>query len=101
MPSRQMAFQLNGAEFQALLIRIAETYSGKGEKTIGEWIDSIDQDPKVREKLQAVLTMSVRCGKEGRDPMSVRKLICWRDEKGQPSKLEAEWKGTGQLSRES
>jgi len=99
MPSRQMAFQLNEAEFQALLLRIAETYPMKGGKTIGEWIDSIDQDPKVTEKLQAVLTISVRCEKDGRDPLNIRKLICWRDENGKPSKLEAEWKGTGQLSR--
>lgn len=94
-----MAFQLNEAEFQALLIRIVETYGAKGNKTIGEWIDSIDPDPKLREKLQAVLTISVRCEKDGRDPLNIRKLICWRDEQGQPSKLEAEWKGVGQLSR--
>lgn len=101
MSSRQMAFQMNEAEFQALLIRIAETYHTKGERTIGEWIDSIDPDPRVRERLQAVLTISVRCQKDGRDPLNIRKLICWRDENGQPSKLEAEWKGAGQLSRES
>lgn len=87
-----MAFQLNEAEFRALLIRIVEAYGIKGEKTIGEWMDSIDPDPKVREKLQAVLTISVRCEKEKRDPLSIRKLICWRDEAGNPSKLEAEWK---------
>lgn len=92
-----MAFQLNEAEFRALLIRIIETYSVKGEKTIGEWIDSIDPDPKVREKLQAVLTISVRCEKEKRDPSNIRKLICWRDHEGKPSQLEAEWKGSGQL----
>jgi hypothetical protein len=88
-----MAFQLSESEFQALLLRIAETYSTKGGKTIVEWIDSIDPDPKVREKLQAVLTISIRCEKENRDPMNIRKLICWRDPDGKSSKLEAEWKG--------
>lgn len=95
-----MAFQLNEAQFQALLIRIAETYNAKSGKTVGEWIDSIDPDPKVREKLQAVLTISIRCEKEKRDPWGIRKLICWRDQDGKASQIEAEWKDS-QLSRMS
>lgn len=92
MASRQMAFQLNEAEIHALLVRMADTYGTRSGRTIGEWIDSIDPDPVTRQKLQAVLTISIRCEKEGRDPLNIRKLICWRDEKGEPSKIEAEWK---------
>jgi len=93
MPSRQMAFQITELEIHALLRRIAETYDLRDkEKTIGEWIDSIDQDPKIRKKLEAVLVISIKCQKEGKDPMMIRKLICWRDEKGNPGQLEAEWK---------
>ena len=93
MPSRQMAFQITELEIHALLRRIAETYPVRDkEKTIGDWIDSIDSDPKVREKLQAVLVISMKCQKEKRDPLQIRKLICWRDQTGKPSQLEAEWK---------
>lgn len=87
-----MAFQINESEIHAILRRMVETYDSRGTKTTSEWIDSIEPDLTVRQKIQAVLTMSVRCEKEGRNPMNIRKLICWRDEKGEPSKLEAEWK---------
>lgn len=93
MPSRQMAFQINELEIHELLRRIADTYVNKRpDQTIGDWIDSIDQDPKIRMKLQAVLTIAIKCGKEGRDPLMIRKLICWRGDDGKPDKLEAEWK---------
>jgi hypothetical protein len=93
MASRQMAFQITELEIHTLLGRIARTYDLRDkDKTIGDWIDSIDPDPKVREKLQAVLVISIRCQKEGRDPLEIRKLICWRDPLGKPSQLEAEWK---------
>lgn len=87
-----MAFQINESEIHAILRRMVETYDSRGTKTTSEWIGSIEPDLTVRQKIQAVLTMSVRCEKEGRSPMNIRKLICWRDEKGEPSKLEAEWK---------
>lgn len=87
-----MAFQISESEIHSILRRMVETYDSRGTKTTSEWIDSIEPDLTVRKKIQAVLTMSVRCEKEGRNPMNIRKLICWRDEKGEPSKLEAEWK---------
>jgi len=36
--------------------------------------------------------ISMKCQKQGRDPLQIRKLICWRDQTGKPSQLEAEWK---------
>jgi len=98
MPSRQMAFQITELEIHALLKRIAETYDFRDkEKTIGEWIDSIDPDPKVRKKLEAVLVISVKCQKEGKDPMMIRKLICWRNADGKPDQIEAQWKAAAQI----
>lgn len=87
-----MAFQMNEAEIHERLIQIAQNYDpGKGE-TVGQWIDRIEPDPKIRQKLMAVLLISIRCEKEKRDPWQIRKLICWRDPDGKPNQIEAQWK---------
>jgi len=38
------------------------------------------------------VTPAVQAHQLAADPLQIRKLICWRDQTGKPSQLEAEWK---------
>lgn len=88
--SRQMAFQISEYEYRQMLGRIAAEYAGKDAKlTIGDWVDAFEPDEKKRDRLKAVLVISVRCHKAGVDPLAVRKVVCWRGPDGKPQDLEA------------
>lgn len=90
MASRQMAFQMTEYEYVQTLARIVAAYEVKDAKlTIGEWVDSFEPDPKKRDRVKAVLVISTRCTQQKIDPMLVKKLICWRNDKGEPSLIEA------------
>lgn len=91
MPSRQMAFQMGELEYKECLRAIVSRYDLRDPKVaLGDWIDSFEPDPKKRGRLRAAILIAVACQKEGVDPMAVRKLVCWRDEKGEPGRIEAE-----------
>lgn len=90
MPSRQMAFQMTEYEYVQTLARIVSAYEEKdGKTTIGEWVDGFEPDPKRRDRVKAVLVIATRCNQQNIDPMRVKKLICWRNDKGEPSLIEA------------
>lgn len=91
MPSRQMAFQISELEYKNLLRRLVAAHS---EKILGmspgDWIDKIEVDPKGRQRLRAALLISTRLHTEGVDPLRVKKIVCWRDDKGAPGEVQAE-----------
>jgi hypothetical protein len=89
-PSKQMAFQLSEYEYRQALGRIAAEYGAKDAKlTIGDWVDAFEPDEKKRDRLKAVLVISVRCNQQGLNPLAVRKIVCWRGPDGKPKDLEA------------
>lgn len=86
--SRQMAFQITEFEFQETLKRLADTYDQRDPNlSIGEWIDSFEPDPKKRQRIRAVLLVSTELQKKGVDFMRVKKVVCWRNEKGEPGEI--------------
>jgi hypothetical protein len=94
MPSKQMAFQMSEYEYVQTLAHIVTMYEQKDAKsTIVEWVEALEPDPKKRDRIKAVLVISTRCTQQKIDPMRVKKLICWRNEKGEPSLIEAEVDG--------
>lgn len=92
--SRQMAFQLTEFEYKKTLGRIVAAYDDRSAKdTIDDWVTRMEPDEKKRDRIKAVLVISVRCHSAGVDPLAVRKLICWRDDQGKPAAIEAEVDG--------
>lgn len=86
-----MAFQVSALDYKALLKQIADHWSLKDPSmTIEQWFELIEDDPKRRDRLKAVLLISVKCHKNHLDPLLVKRLICWRNEKGEPGMVEAE-----------
>lgn len=91
MPSRQMAFQISELEYKDLLRRLVSAHSHKIlGMSPGDWIDTIEHDAKGRQRLKAALLISTRLHMEGVDPMKVKKIVCWRDDKGEPGEVQAE-----------
>jgi hypothetical protein len=89
-PSKQMAFQLSEYEYRQILGRLTVMYVEKDAKsTIEEWVDAFEPDEKKRDRIKAVLVISVRCNNEGIEPLAVRKIVCWRGPDGKPQDLEA------------
>lgn len=91
MASRQMAFQLTEYEYVQTLGKLVKWFGDvrRPDVKIGDVIDGMEPDERKRERIQAVLVIAVRCYKEGIDPTAVRKLVCWRNEAGRPSEIEA------------
>jgi len=90
MPSRQMAFQMTEFQYLEHLKQLASIYDLRDPALkIEDWLERAEPDEKKRDRLKAVLLISVRCHKNGIDPMRVKKLVCWRDAEGKPSDLEA------------
>ncbi len=89
-----MAFQITEYEYRQTLGRLVAMYDEKDAKsTIGEWVDAFEPDPKKRDRIKAVLVISTKCNQSGVNPLAVRKLVCWRNEKGEPGLIEAEIDG--------
>lgn len=87
MPSRQMAFQVSGydyLEFLKTMVRLG------GAPSVKAWISQIS-DERRRRRMQACLLAAVECNQKGRDPMSVKKIVCWRNDAGNPDQMEIEF----------
>ena len=87
MASRQMAFQVSGydyLEFLKTMVRLG------GAASVKAWIEQISDEQR-RRRMQACLLAAVKCNEKGLDPMSVKKIVCWRNEAGQPEQMELEF----------
>lgn len=90
--SKQMAFQFTQLAFREKLVELLETWKTQGQgKTHGAWIDSITPDEKERLKLKAIFIVFNRCREEGRDILTVKKVVGWRGPDGKPKDLEIQW----------
>lgn len=88
MASRQMAFQLTEFEYREAL-KLFVTLLGKGVD-VKDYLAAVT-DEKRRNRLSAALQIAVKCHTAGKDPLLVRKIVCWRDPAGKPGLVEAEF----------
>ncbi len=87
MASRQMAFQLGALEYlEALKLFVA---LGEKRVDVKAYLSAI-ADEKRRERLSAALQIATETHAKGKDPLKVRKVICWRNTEGKPGTLEAQ-----------
>jgi hypothetical protein len=86
MASRQMAFQMTEFEYREALKMFIELRE-KGVD-VKDYLARVT-DEKRRYRLSAALQMAVKCHAEGKDPLLVRKIVCWRDAQGKPGLVEA------------
>lgn len=86
MPSRQMAFQLTEFEYREALKLFVSLREARVD--IKGYLSAV-ADEKKRNRLSAALLIAVKCHTDGTDPLRVRKVVCWRNERGQPGVVEA------------
>ena len=87
MPSRQMAFQISEFEYREALKTLI--FARDEVDSITTWVDQIPEETK-RLRMQCVLRVAVDFHKKGADPLLVKKIVCWRDEKGRPGPVDVE-----------
>jgi hypothetical protein len=97
-PSRQMAFQITEFQYKEALLHLVAWFGdgigGKdGKVKIGDKIDAMVPDEKKRDRYKAVLLIALKCWGQGIEPTAVKKIVCWRNEKGEPSAIEADVDG--------
>ena len=85
--SRQMAFQITEFEYRESMKQLVSVQEQVA--SVIDWVDKIP-DEKKRRRMVAVLSVAVECHRKGMDPLSVKKIVCWRDDKGAPSIVEIE-----------
>lgn len=92
MKPRQMAFQVTEFEYRESLKTLIDVRAQAPSVT--EWVDQI-HDEKKRLRMQVILRIAVEFHRKGMDPLLVKKIICWRDEKGAPGPVDVELRKLG------
>ncbi len=90
MASRQMAFQvgpLEIEEFTKLFVRLREA-----KVTPIDYLGQVT-DQKRRQKMNAFIQAIVLIHQKGKDPLTLRKILCWKNQEGLPGELVIEYKG--------
>lgn len=87
-----MAFQVTEFEYREALKSLIAVRDQVPSVT--EWVDQI-QDERKRLRMQAILRIAVEFTRKGMDPLLVKKIVCWRDEKGAPGPVDVELRKLG------
>lgn len=86
-----MAFQITAYQLHQYLKRLVASRDNNPNVKFGDWLDSITQDPKEKDKFRAAFIAADLCLKKGRDVTRVSKVICWRDPEGKPGEVQVEF----------
>lgn len=91
--SRQMAFQFSGAQLAAMIDKVGHLVGDVPRQKLEEAIVEKFPDEKERRIARASVIVLVKCYDTSRNYAHVRKVIVWRDEKGEPSDIQIEFNG--------
>lgn len=99
--SRQMACQLSGTQIIEWAQKLIDLSAGKEEKypNLGHLLDEIASDPKDRLRMETSIGVLSQLAKDGLSGYDVLKVIRWRDDKGEPGRVEVQFSKSGMEKR--
>jgi len=86
-----MAFQVSAYEIEEFLNLFVKLREAK--VNVVDYLGQV-ADEKKYVKMNATLQAIVALHKNGKDPLNLRRILCWKNPEGKPGELVFEYKGS-------